>query len=83
MSLNEFVLNNEVIIRLSIFFGVFAVMAAWEFLAPCRVLTVSKTLRWANNIGLVFLNSIILRLLFPAAAVGMAVFADEHGWGYF
>ena len=80
---DEFVLTNEITIRLSIFFGVFAVMAAWEFLAPRRVLTVSKTLRWANNIGLVFLNSIVLRLLFPAAAVGMAVFADEQGWGIF
>lgn len=83
MSLNEFVLNNEVIIRLSVFFGVFAVMAVWELLAPRRVLTVSKTLRWANNIGVVVLNSFILRLLFPAAAVGMAVFAGEQGWGVF
>jgi len=29
----------------------------------------------------VFLNSFILRLLFPAAAVGMAAFSGEQGWG--
>ncbi|MDT8281560.1 MAG: sterol desaturase family protein, partial [Gammaproteobacteria bacterium] len=46
-------------------------------------LTVSKVLRWTNNLGLVFLNTFILRLLFPAAAVGMAVFASEQGWGLF
>jgi sterol desaturase/sphingolipid hydroxylase (fatty acid hydroxylase superfamily) len=50
-------------------------------LAPRRVLTVSRAVRWANNLGLVFLNSFILRLIFPAAAVGMAAFASENGWG--
>lgn len=79
--MNEFVLSNEITVRLSIFFGVFAVMALWEFIAPRRALTVSKVVRWTNNIALVFLNSIVLRLLFPLAAVGMAVFADEQGWG--
>ena len=83
MGINEFVMNNEVTIRLSFFLGVFAVMAIWEFIAPRRALTVSKAVRWANNLGLVFLNSFIVRLLFPAAAVGMAAFASEQGWGIF
>ncbi len=83
MTLQEFIIQHEVGIRLSFFFGVFALMALWEIAAPCRVLTVSKTLRWRNNIGLVVLNSIILRLLFPAAAVGMAVFAQQQNWGIF
>lgn len=56
-------------------------MAVWEVLAPKRALTVSKTIRWANNLGLVFFNSFILRLVFPVAAVGIAAFASEHGWG--
>jgi sterol desaturase/sphingolipid hydroxylase (fatty acid hydroxylase superfamily) len=80
---NELITNNELPIRLGFFFGIFLVMAIWELLAPRRVLMVSKLQRWANNIGLVFLNSIVLRLLFPAAAVGMAVFAQEQGWGLF
>lgn len=79
--MNEFILSNEITIRLSIFFGVFVVMALWELIAPRRALTVSKAVRWANNIALVFLNSIVLRLLFPLAAVGMAIFANEQGWG--
>jgi sterol desaturase/sphingolipid hydroxylase (fatty acid hydroxylase superfamily) len=81
MSLNDFIMANEVPVRLAFFFGVFAIMAVWEVLAPKRALTVSKAVRWANNLGLVFVNSFILRLLFPAAAVGMAVFAVENGWG--
>ncbi|NOZ09628.1 MAG: sterol desaturase family protein [Gammaproteobacteria bacterium] len=79
--MNEFVMQHEVGIRLGFFFGVFTVMAVWEWLAPRRILTVSKTVRWTNNLGLVFFNSFVLRLLFPAAAVGMAVFAAEQGWG--
>ena len=81
--INEFIMSNEVVIRLSFFLGIFAVMAIWEFVAPRRALTVSKTVRWANNLGLVFLNTFILRLLFPAAAVGMAAFASEQAWGLF
>ena len=83
MDFNEVVLNNEVTIRLGFFFGVFALMALWEFIAPKRRLLVSKPVRWANNLGLVFFNSFILRLLFPAAAVGVAVTAQENSWGLF
>ena len=81
MTFNEFILTNEVTIRLSFFFGVFAIMAIWEVIAPRRALTVSKTIRWVNNLGLVFFNSFIIRILFPAAAVGVAAFAETHGWG--
>ncbi|HHO67681.1 MAG TPA: sterol desaturase family protein [Gammaproteobacteria bacterium] len=83
MSLQQFVLDNEVAIRLGFFFGTFAVMALWEVLAPRRALTLSRAVRWVNNLGLVFFNSVVLRLLFPAAAVGMAAFAAEQGWGLF
>ncbi|MEE8380200.1 MAG: sterol desaturase family protein [Gammaproteobacteria bacterium] len=81
MTLNEFILQNEPTIRLSFFLAIFAVMAIWELIAPRRALTVSKVVRWSNNLGLVFLNSFIVRLLFPAAAVGVAAFAAENGWG--
>jgi sterol desaturase/sphingolipid hydroxylase (fatty acid hydroxylase superfamily) len=81
MGWTEMVLQHEIAIRLSFFFGVFAVMAAWEVLAPRRALTVSKAVRWASNLGIVALNTLLLRLLFPAAAVGMAAFAASQGWG--
>jgi sterol desaturase/sphingolipid hydroxylase (fatty acid hydroxylase superfamily) len=81
MNLDTEIMTNEVPIRLGFFFGTFAIMALWEVLAPRRALTVSKAVRWLNNMGLVFLNSFILRLIFPTAAVGMAVFAEQQGWG--
>ena len=81
MDINEFIMSNEKFIRMGFFFGMLAIMALWEILAPRRVLTVSKAVRWVNNLGLVFFNSFLIRLVFPAAAVGMAAFASEQGWG--
>ena len=81
MSFSEQIMSNEMQIRMGFFFGIFAVMAIWELIAPRRALTVSKAVRWVNNLGLVFFNSFIVRLIFPTAAVGVAVFAAEHGWG--
>lgn len=83
MEINEFVMVNEPTIRMSAFFGILGAMALWEILAPRRALTVSKAVRWANNLGIVFFNSFLLRLIFPAAAVGMASFASTQGWGIF
>ena len=81
--IEEFVLQNEAPIRLGIFFGVFLIMLVWELVAPRRLLSVSKLLRWSSNLGLLVVNSIVLRLLFPAAAVGMALYTAEMGWGLF
>ena len=83
INLNEVILKNEMAIRLGFFFGIFAVMALWELISPRRQLQTSKVIRWINNLGLVFFNSFVLRLVFPAAAVGMAVFASEQGRGWF
>lgn len=81
MSFEQFMQANEPAIRLGFFLGTFAVIALWEVLAPRRALSVSKTLRWASNLGLVVLNTVILRLLFPLAAVGLAAYSAKNGWG--
>ena len=81
MSFDLLLMKYELAIRLVFFFGIFIIIARWELVAPKRVLNISKLLRWSNNISLVILNSVILRLLFPAAAVGVAAYSQEHGWG--
>jgi len=81
MSIEEFVMTNEKSIRMGFFFGMLVLMGSWEILAPRRELTVSKSVRWLNNLGLVFFNSFVARLIFPAAAVGVAGFAAEQSWG--
>jgi len=77
----EFVLAHEQTIRVGAFFMALAGMASWEMLAPRRALSVPKAKRWANNLGLLLLNSVLVRVLFPAAAVGFASFADTHASG--
>jgi len=81
--MTEFVAKNEMVIRLAFFFGIFAVVALAELIVPRRKLTTSKGSRWFANIGIVVINSVVLRLLFPAAAVGMAIWVQQRGWGIF
>ena len=76
-------MQNEGTIRLSIFLGVLVAMALWEIAAPRRALGQSKWRRWGGNLGIVILNTITVRLLFPILAVGVAVWADQKGWGLF
>jgi sterol desaturase/sphingolipid hydroxylase (fatty acid hydroxylase superfamily) len=81
MDFAPYVLLHEPAIRLGFFVGTFALVALWEVLAPRRALTVSRAVRWASNLGLVVLNTVLLRLMFPLAAVGMAAFCAANGWG--
>lgn len=77
------VTSAEPMIRLGCFLGVLTTMVLWEVLAPRRPQSVGRSLRWPNNLGLVMLDTAIVRLLFPLAAVGMAFFAQGKGWGLF
>jgi len=81
MTFNEYALAHEPTIRLAAFFGIFALMAIWETAAPRRARLHSRSVRWTANLGLVILNSVLLRLVFPMAAVGFATLATERGWG--
>lgn len=76
-------LENEPFIRMACFFGVFAVMALWEWLAPRRKTAVTRFVRWPSNFGLIALNTVLARLLLPTTAVGLAIYAEQSGWGLF
>src|SRR4030066_2110134 len=79
--MNNFVLIHEGSIRFLFFLGILVLMAFWERLSPRRPLTTSKTIRWYSNLGMVFIDTLALRLLLPVQAVGMALFVENHGWG--
>ncbi len=81
MEFEQFVMAHEPEIRVGFFVGVFAIISFWELVAPQRRLTLSRALRWSSNLGLVVLNTVLLRLMFPLAAVGMAAFSAANGWG--
>lgn len=73
----------ESYIRLSAFFGVFVVMAAWEFIVPRRRQSIRREWRWPNNLGVVAVDTLLVRILFPTTAVGLAILAQAHGFGLF
>jgi sterol desaturase/sphingolipid hydroxylase (fatty acid hydroxylase superfamily) len=72
---------DEPLIRLGAFGGVFAAMAIWEVLGPRRKQAIGRGLRWPNNLGVVAVDTLLVRLVFPATAVGLALVAEAYGWG--
>lgn len=83
MNIDDIVMQYEKEIRMGFFFGMLALIGLWEVIAPRRALTISKTVRWINNLGLVFVNSFIVRVVYPVAAIGVAATAQENHWGLF
>ena len=81
MNFEQFVLLYEPQIRMGFFVGVFALVALWELAAPRRVLKLSRQQRWTANLGIVLLNTVIVRVAFPVAAVGMAALSVDKSWG--
>ncbi|OIP29772.1 MAG: hypothetical protein AUK47_26760 [Deltaproteobacteria bacterium CG2_30_63_29] len=79
--MSDWLTTNEPTVRLVAFVGVFLLMALWELVAARRPLTLGKARRWTANLSLVVLNTVLLRLAFPTAAVGAAVISAERGWG--
>jgi len=76
-------LDSETTVRLGAFLGVFVAMALWEVCAPRRPLTLGRSRRWPNNLGVAALNAILLRVLLPAAAVAVAAAGEFKHWGLF
>jgi sterol desaturase/sphingolipid hydroxylase (fatty acid hydroxylase superfamily) len=73
--------NTELFIRIGAALSVFAAMALWEVLSPRRALLVGRARRWPSNLGILVLDALLVRLLIPVAAVGVAVIAAQRGWG--
>ncbi|WP_050929308.1 sterol desaturase family protein [Aestuariivita boseongensis] len=79
-------MENEAVIRLSIFLGLFALFALAEALLPRRARVQPRAHRWFTNWSITVLNTLTLRLLavgLPLLAVGAAVDAANNGWGFF
>lgn len=74
-------LASEPLIRLAVFVGVLASMAGLEAFFPRRQRAAGRWLRWPNNLGVVVVDSLIVRILFPTAAVGIALAMEGRGVG--
>ena len=77
-------MENELLIRLSVFIGLFAVLALIEAWVPRRVRSQPRSTRWTTNWAIVILDTLTLRALalaLPLLAVGAAIDAEANGWG--
>jgi sterol desaturase/sphingolipid hydroxylase (fatty acid hydroxylase superfamily) len=74
-------MDVEILIRTAAFALVFAAMALWEIAAPRRALAAGRKPRWPNNLGILIVDALAVRILIPTAAVGAALFAAGRGWG--
>lgn len=81
--MTDLILANEPMIRIGFFAGVLLVMALWEAVTPRRQREISRLLRWSGNLGIVVIDTLLVRMVFPVVAVGLAVVAQERGWGLF
>jgi sterol desaturase/sphingolipid hydroxylase (fatty acid hydroxylase superfamily) len=75
------VLAWEPAIRLVAFALGLGLIALWEHRAPRRPPSVGRGARWPGNLGLVLLDTLLVRLAVPVTTVGAAALADRRSWG--
>ena len=73
-------LEQEPVIRFAAFAAVLVTMAVLEHAFPRRPQRLAWR-RWPSNLGLVAISSVLLRLVAPAGAVGVALWAETQGLG--
>lgn len=81
--MNVDLLAHEPMIRLGAFAGLFALMSLWEAGAPRRPQAIRRRQRWPGNLAIVGLDALLVRILFPTAAVGVGLMAETQNWGLF
>ncbi|GLR68197.1 sterol desaturase [Acidocella aquatica] len=77
----QFLLTHGPTLRLVVSFGLLAVLAAAEAWRPRRMRSLTRGQRWPGNLGIAVADALAVKLLFPLAAFGVAVFAAQRGWG--
>ncbi|MCP4279216.1 MAG: sterol desaturase family protein [Alteromonas sp.] len=76
-------MDNTAVIRLSVFLGVFVLMAVLEALLPAREAVLSRKTRWLGNLSMVVMGALVSRILLPASLVGVSLWAQQKGIGVF
>ncbi len=74
---------SETALRLTVFLGLFALVALWERLSPVRAPTTPRTRRWTTNWAVAAIDSAVVQIVFGAAAIGAALDAGASGIGLF
>ncbi|MEJ2604743.1 MAG: sterol desaturase family protein [Gammaproteobacteria bacterium] len=73
--------SHEAWVRAGAFVGVLVLFGMLEAALPRRARLYPRRTRWPANLGIVLIDTAVLRVAFPLLAVGAALLAEERGWG--
>jgi hypothetical protein len=73
------ILTYQPEIRLIAVTLVFLVLAAWEIYSPRRLQQLPRRMRWPSNIGVMILNTVLVRLIAPTTVVAVALICEAQG----
>lgn len=80
----NFILNQELLVRITAFAGALLILLSWESLSPRRTTHPDRQwLRRFNNLLLIAIDVYITRLVLAIASVGTAAVAMQSHWGLF
>ncbi|WP_017931071.1 sterol desaturase family protein [Robiginitomaculum antarcticum] len=79
----DFLISHEGVLRLGVFAALLAAFIMLETLLPRKARVMPRARRWLTNFAIVGVDTVLLRLIFPLAAAGTAVWANQAGFGLF
>ncbi|MBA3879300.1 MAG: sterol desaturase family protein [Sphingobium sp.] len=68
-------------VRLTSFTAVLALMIGLEHAVPRRARILARWRRWPGNMAMVVIDSVVARLIFPIALIGVAASGEALEWG--
>ena len=77
----ESIVNHEPILRALVFLAIFGGLAAAERLIPRRSAFRWNKQRWTTNLSVLLIDVLLVRILLPAGAVGIAALAQTREAG--
>ena len=83
MEFENWLVQYQTPLRLGFFLGLFALIALWEWIKPRRQQNARRVSRWANNLGLVVVATLLVRLVVPMGLAVIAFQVQAAGWGLF
>ena len=74
--------NSPEAVRLIIFIGLLALLGIAEAVFPRKIRALPRSRRWMTNIGLVIIDSVVVRFMGPLIAISVAVFAASKAGNF-
>jgi len=65
------------------YFGVLIGIALLEWVVPRSIAGETLGQRWTANFGVTIINGVVVRLLFPAGPLAVALLSADREWGFF